>query len=52
MTNTSKWLAVIGFAAIGASSLGAQGTAVDPRWQAWIGCWAPAPDAAASSLAL
>jgi hypothetical protein len=45
MTNTSKWLAVIGFAAIGASSLGAQGTAVDPRWQAWIGCWAPAPDA-------
>ena len=47
MTNTSKWFAAIGFAALGASSLGAQGTTIDPRWQAWIGCWAPAPDAAA-----
>jgi uncharacterized membrane protein YgcG len=45
MTNTSKWFAAIGFAALGASSLGAQGTTIDPRWQAWIGCWAPAPDA-------
>ena len=31
MTNTSKWFVTLGFAALGASSLPAQGTAVDPR---------------------
>jgi len=43
--NMKRALMTVGFVALAAGTAGAQQASAGPRWQGWLGCWAPAPSA-------